>query len=185
MYNHPRVHVYRPNNHDVRRQYKFEIHIVDFEIIYRATVCKTVRSMLSDRCPVCLSYCQSVLSCPVLSVTLVYCGQTVRRVKMKLGMQVGLVPGHIVLDGNPAPSPLKEHSPPQFSAHICCGQMAECIKMSLGMEVGLGQGDFVLDWYPAPLPKKGAERPPPKKKLRPMFSVAKRLDGSRWHLAWR
>jgi len=130
---------------------------------------------------VCLTVC---LSCPVLSVTLVYCGQTVRRVKMKLGMQVGLVPGHIVLDGNPAPSPLKEHSP-QFSAHICCGQMAECIKMSLGMEVGLGQGDFVLDWYPAPLPKKGAERPPPKKKLRPMFSVAKRLDGSRWYLAWR
>jgi len=30
-----------------------------------ATVCKTVRSMLSDRCPVCL---------PCLSVTLVYCG---------------------------------------------------------------------------------------------------------------
>jgi len=38
----------------------------------------------TPRCP--------VLSC--LSVTLVYCRQTVGRIKMKLGMQVGLVPGH-------------------------------------------------------------------------------------------
>ena len=75
---------------------------------FSATVCKTVRPMLSDRCPsvcpVCLSDC---LSCPALSlsVTLVYCGQTVGRIKMKLGMQVGLGPGHIVLDGDPAPLP--------------------------------------------------------------------------------
>jgi len=33
----------------------------------------------------------------------VHCGQTVRRIKMKLGMQVGLGPGHIVLGGDPAP----------------------------------------------------------------------------------
>ena len=76
--------------------------------------------MLSDRCLSCLS---------VLSVTFVHCGQTVRRIKTKLGMQVGLGPGHIVLDGDPAP---------QFSAHICCGQMAAWIKMSLGTELGLG-----------------------------------------------
>ena len=43
----------------------------------------------------------SVLSC--LSVTLVYCGQTVGRIKMKLGTEVGLSPGDFVLDGNPAP----------------------------------------------------------------------------------
>jgi len=30
---------------------------------------------------------------------LVYCGQMVGWIKMKLGMQVGLSPGHIVLDG--------------------------------------------------------------------------------------
>jgi len=38
------------------------------------------------------------LSCPVsvLSATLVHCGQTVGWIKMKLGMQVGLVPGHTV-----------------------------------------------------------------------------------------
>jgi len=45
-----------------------------------------------------------------MSVTLVYCGQTIRWIKMKLGMQyVSLGPGHIVLDGDTAP---------QFSAHI-------------------------------------------------------------------
>jgi len=44
-----------------------------------ATVCKTVRPVLSGHCP-------------VLSVTLVYCA-----------MQVGLGPGHIVLYGDPAP----------------------------------------------------------------------------------
>jgi len=74
---------------------------------------------------------------PILSVlTLVYCGLTVGWIKMKLGMKVGLGPGHIVLDGDPAP-------PPPFSAYVCCGQMAEWIKMSLGMDVGLGPGDIV------------------------------------------
>jgi len=53
-----------------------------------ATLCQTVRPMLSDRCPVC-----SVLS--VLSVTLMYCGQTVGWIEMKLGMKVGLSPAHI------------------------------------------------------------------------------------------
>jgi len=41
----------------------------------------------------------------VLSVTLVYCGQTVGLIKMKLGVEVGLGPGHTVLDGDPAPPP--------------------------------------------------------------------------------
>jgi len=119
--------------------------------------------MLSVRCPVCLS---------CLSVTFVHCDQTVEQIKMKLGTQVGLGPGHIVLDGDAAPPPPKGHSP-QFSAHISCGQMAAWIKMSLGMELGLGPGDFVLDGDPAP--QKGVGEPPPN--FRPMFIVAKRLDG--------
>jgi len=45
----------------------------------------------------------SVLSCPVLSVTLVYCGQTVGWIKVPRGMEVGLGPGHIVLDGTQLP----------------------------------------------------------------------------------
>ena len=32
----------------------------------------------------------------------VYCGQTAGCIKMPLGMEVGLGPGHIVLDGDPA-----------------------------------------------------------------------------------
>jgi len=57
--------------------------------------------MLSDRCPV-LFVCLSVLSVS-LSVTLVYCGQTVGWIKMKLGEQVGLGPGHIVFNEDLAP----------------------------------------------------------------------------------
>jgi len=64
---------------------------------------------------------------------------------MKLGTQVGLGPGHIVLDGDPAALPQRGTGAPQFSAHICCGHRAAWIKMPLGMEVSLGPGDFVLD----------------------------------------
>ena len=47
----------------------------------------------------------------LLSVMLVCCGQSVVRTKMKLGMQVGLGPGHIVLDGDPAELPLPNFRP--------------------------------------------------------------------------
>jgi len=60
-----------------------------------------------------------------------------------VGMEVGLGPRHIVLNGDPAPCPQKgAESPP--NAHFYCGQTAGCIKMPLGMEVGLSPGDFVL-----------------------------------------
>jgi len=52
---------------------------------------KTIHPMLSGPCVSCLS------------VTLEYCGQTVGRIKMTLGMEVGLSPNHIVLDGDAAP----------------------------------------------------------------------------------
>jgi len=42
-------------------------------------------------------------------------------IKMPLGREADLGPGHTVLVGDPAPSP-KGHSP-QFSAHVCCGQL--------------------------------------------------------------
>jgi len=82
---------------------------------------------------------------------------------MPFGTEVGLDPGHIVLDWDPAPpsalSP-KRGQQPQFSAHVCCGQMAGWIKMPLGTEVGLSPGNIVLDGDPA-LPRKGAQQPPP------------------------
>jgi len=77
----------------------------------------------------------SVLSVLSMSVTLMYCGQTVGRIKMKLGMPVGLGPGHIVLDGDSGLPPLRDTAPsPNF---------------------------------------------------RPIFIVAKWLDGSRCHLLGR
>jgi len=69
---------------------------------------------------------------------------------MPLGMEVGLVPGDFVLDGNPAPLPKKGDGAPIFSAHVYCGQMVGWMKMVLGMEVGLSPGDFVLDGDRAP-----------------------------------
>ena len=54
--------------------------------------------MLSDHCPVCLF------------VTLVYCSKTAGWIKMKLGVEIRLNPGHIVLDGDPVP-PKKSTAP--------------------------------------------------------------------------
>ena len=76
--------------------------------------------------------------CTVLSVMLVYCGQTAGCIKMPLGMEAGLGPSHIVLDRDPA-AHTKRGTAHQFSAHVCCGQTAIWIKMPLGREVGLGQ----------------------------------------------
>jgi len=109
----------------------------------------------------------------------------------------------------PSPPPQKGGRVPQFSAHDYCGHMAGCIKMPLGMDVGLIPGDFVFDGNPAP-PKKGKLpifgpcllRPNGwmdqdatwyEGKPRPDDNVlngdpappAKRLDRSKWHLAWR
>jgi len=88
---------------------------------------------------------------------------------MPLGMEVGLGLRDIVLDGDPAPPPLKGHSP-QFSAHIRCGQTAGWTTMPRDMEVGLAQ-TTVFDGDPAP-PEKGHS---------PQFSVdvycGQRLDG--------
>jgi len=89
---------------------------------------------------------------PVLSVCNVgYCGQTIGWIKIKLGLQVGLGPGHIVLDGDSAPL-AQRGTAPQFLAHVYCGQTAGSIKMPVGMEVGLSPGHVVLDGDLAPLP---------------------------------
>jgi len=98
---------------------------------------------------------------------------------MILGMEVGLGPVHIVLDGDTAPLPKKGQSP-QFSAHLYGGQMAGCIKVPLGMEVGLSLDDCVR-WGPSPLSKRGGAPP----NFRPTSIVAKWLHGSRCHLVRR
>jgi len=56
---------------------------------------------------------RTVARLSALSVTLVYCGQTVEWIKMKLGMEVSLGLGHILLDGDPASPPMghSRHTP--------------------------------------------------------------------------
>ena len=66
--------------------------------------------MLSDRC----------LSC--LSLTLVYCGQTVGWIRMPLGIELGLGLGHIVLHGDPATPRPKGAQQPPLLAHVCYDQ---------------------------------------------------------------
>jgi len=59
---------------------------------------------------------------------------------MPLGMEVGLSSGDFVLDGDPAPPPIKGHSPP-FLANVRRDRTAGwTTKMPLCMEVGIGPG---------------------------------------------
>ena len=79
---------------------------------------------------------------------------------MPLGSEVGLGPGHILLDEDPAPHPRKGHNSPHFSAHVYCGQTAGWIRMPLGKVVGLGPGDIVLDGNPVTSPIRGTAADP-------------------------
>ena len=137
------------------------------------------RFALCYRTVVCLSY---------LSVTLVYCGQTVGWIKIPLGMEVRLGPLHTVLDGDPAPpqgsssTPKRGHSSPPTIRPMSIVAMARWIEMPLcTSEVGLSPGHIVLDGDPAP-PERGKAPPPT---FRPMCIVAKRLDAPGYHLIRR
>jgi len=71
---------------------------------------------------------------------------------MVLGMEVGLGPGHIVLDGDPTTVPKKGTSPiPIFGPFLLWpnGSMHQDATWYGG---GLSLGDIVLDRDPAPLP---------------------------------
>ena len=82
-------------------------------------------------------------------------------------MEVGLDPGHIVLDGDPALLPQKG-AHPQFSAHVCCSQTAGWIKIPLGKKVGLGPGRIMIHGDdPAPPSQKGEQHP----NFRPLYIV--------------
>jgi len=98
---------------------------------------------------------------------------------MKLGTEVDLGPGHIVLDGDPAPLS-QRNTAPSFRPMSVCGQTAGWIKMPLGREVDLGPGHIVFDGAQL-LPTKGHSPC----NFWPMSVVAKRLDGLRCHLVWR
>ena len=70
---------------------------------------------------------------------------------MPLGMEVGLGPRVVVLDGDPAPPTQRGQQPsPFFPAHPYCAQTVGWIGMPLGVEVALFQSNIVLDGDLAP-----------------------------------
>ena len=81
---------------------------------------------------------------------------------MPLGMDVGLSPGDVVLDGDPVFPPYQRGGTPLpiFGPFLLC-QTAGCIKMLLGMELGRPQlRGLCVRWGPSPLPPKGGGAPP-------------------------
>ena len=125
--------------------YKLFVYVL--VMCFWATVCKTVCPMLAIGPLSCLS---------LLSVTLVYCGQTVPWIKMELGVEVGLGPGNIVLDGDPVPQ--KGHKPPIFGP---------CLLWPKGWmdQDATWCGDrtrprpHCVKWRPSPSPGKGHSSP--------------------------
>jgi len=77
---------------------------------------------------------------------------------MKLGMEVGLGPDHMMLDGHPTPP--KGAQPPIFGPCLFWpnGWMGKDAT-ALGTEVGFRSGDIVLDVDPAPPPKSDTAAP--------------------------
>jgi len=117
------------------------IRIVVILHYYWATVCKTVRFMLSDRCPVCLS----VLSACNVGI-LWPNGNWMDRDET----------WHVV---RPRPRPqCVRRDKLRICPHVCCCQTAERIKIPLGRDVDLRRGDIVFDGDTAP-PKKGTAPP--------------------------
>jgi len=115
-----------------------------------ATVCKTVRDMLLDRC-----------LCPVLSlcnVGVLCMLQTVGWIKMKLGAQTGLGPGHIVLDGDPAPPPPRGHSLPIFGPYSYLLRPNGCLDQDATWYGDkLRPKQHCVRWGPSPPPQKGTD----------------------------
>jgi len=111
-----------------------------------------------------------------------YCGQTAGCIKMPLGMEVGLSPGDFLLDGDPSPLPKKGAEPPIFGP--CLLRSNGCMNQYATWYGGFPRPRrHCVRWGPSsPFPKKGAEPP---SQFSAMSNVVKRLDGSRWHFAWR
>ena len=108
------------------------------------------------------------------------CRQTAGEIKMALGMEVGLGPGDFVSDGDPLPSPKRGQSL-QVLRPCLLWPNGWMVKMVLGMEVGFGPATLCYMGTQLPSPKTGADP----LNFRPIFTVAKRPDASRWHLVWR
>jgi len=69
---------------------------------------------------------------------------------MPLGVEVGLGPGHIVFDGDPAPPPKRGTATPIFGPCIVAKRQNGWIQDATWYEVELSQGEIVLHGDPAP-----------------------------------
>jgi len=136
-----------------------------------ATVCKTVRPTLSVRCPVC----PSVLS--VCNIRALWPNGWMDQDKTSHAGRAR-PRTHYVRWGSSSPSP-KGAQPPIFGPYLLWtnGWMHKDVTWYGGRPQ---PRELCVRWRPSPLSNKGAEPP----NFRPMSVVAKRLDGSRWHLAW-
>jgi len=100
-------------------------------------------SFWANRYKYCSPDAMGQVSCrpTCMSVTLMYCGQTVGRIKTPLDTEVGLGPIDIVLGGNPAPLRKGAQQPRHFSAHVCCGQTVahinNCYDLLLQIRFGI------------------------------------------------
>ena len=111
----------------------------------------------------------------------VRCGETAGWIKMTLGMEVGLGPGHIALDAR-----WGLRSPPKKGAEAPSPILCPILLWPHGWmhQDGTWYGDsprhkrLVIDGDPATLPEKGGTGP----NFWPMSIVAKRLAGLRCHL---
>jgi len=74
---------------------------------------------------------------------------------MPLGTEVGLFPGDIVLDGDPAPP--KRSTAPNFQSMSIVAKRLDA--SGSGTEVGLGPGD-IFDGVPAPPAERSRAAPP-------------------------
>jgi len=92
---------------------------------------------------------------------------------MKLGMELGLGPGHTVLDGDPAPLSQSGTAPPIFGLYLL--RPNGCMDQDVTWYGGKPRPrQLCVRWGPrSPTPKGRAEPP----NFRLMFIVAKRLDG--------
>ena len=122
--------------------------------------------------------CYQTVVC--LPVTLVYCRQMLRRIKMTWRACRPRPWPHCVRWRPSSPTP-KAHSPPIFGPYPL--RPNGCIDQdATWYNGGRPRPRRLCDrWGPRSPPQKGGRAP----NFRPMFIVAKRLDESRWYLALR
>jgi len=139
---------------------------------FLATVCKTVRSMLSVRCPVCLS-----VSLSVCSVRALWPNDWTDQDETRRAGRPRAWP-HCVRWGPSSPSP-KGAQPPIYGPYQL--RPNGCMDQDVTWHGARPRPRrLCIRWGPRSPPQKGAEAP----NFRPVFIVAKRLDGCNFYLAW-